>query len=102
MRPRRNHAACLYQSYFVVYGGQNTNEDILDEIIIINLESKKPRWRSFKVPGHVNHRLVYVPNLTGGNKIVSGQFWWPQIPLVDTVDQQIEVSNDIMIFPIMF
>lgn len=30
IRPRKNHATCIYQSYYVVYGGQNTNEDILN------------------------------------------------------------------------
>lgn len=29
IKPRRNHAACLYQSYFVVYGGQNVTEDAI-------------------------------------------------------------------------
>lgn len=83
----------------MVYGGQNVSEDIIGEVIVLNLDSKKPRWRSFKAPARVNHQLIYIPNLSGGNKEYLYSFGGLKYRS-DTMEE--EISNDIVLFPISF
>lgn len=60
IKTRKSHSACVYSRYYLVYGGLDESEEIINEISWINMECRKPRWKYFNLPGRFNHRMVVV------------------------------------------
>lgn len=60
IKTRKNHSACVYGKHYLVYGGLNESEDMINEISWVNLEQKKSRWRYFTVEGRFNHKMAVI------------------------------------------
>jgi hypothetical protein len=58
VKTRKNHSASVYGKYYLVYGGLDENEEIINEISWINMDCKKSRWKSFSLQGRFNHKMV--------------------------------------------
>ena len=66
VKTRKNHSAAVYGRYYLVYGGLDESEEVIDELSWINVEQKKPRWKSFSIQGRFNHKMVAIE--PGSNK----------------------------------
>lgn len=60
VKTRKNHAACCYGKYYIVHGGLDEEEKVVNEINWINLEGKKQRWKHLVVEGRFNHKMIVV------------------------------------------
>lgn len=59
-KTRKNHSACVYNKYYLVYGGLDESEEVINEISWINLDCKKSRWKYFAMQGRFNHKMAVV------------------------------------------
>lgn len=46
IKNRKSHAACMYGKFYIVYGGIDDSEEVINEISWVNIEERKSRWRS--------------------------------------------------------
>lgn len=60
IKTRKNHAACTYGKYYLVYGGLNESEEMINEISWISLDQKRSRWKYFGVEGRFNHKMIVI------------------------------------------
>ena len=48
----------LVSKYYLVHGGLDANDEVLHQLSWINLEQKRPRWKTLSLQPRFNHRLV--------------------------------------------
>lgn len=59
---RKSHSSCMYQKYYIIYGGINDCEEVLGEINWIALDGKKLRWKTAQAVPRFNHKIVPISN----------------------------------------
>ena len=65
IKTRKNHSTTVYGKFYLVYGGLDESEEVINEISWINVEQKKPRWKSYPIQGRFNHKLVAIEPSNG-------------------------------------
>ena len=60
VKTRKSHSATVYGKYYLVYGGLDESEELINEISWINMDCKKSRWKYFPIQGRFNHKMMVI------------------------------------------
>ena len=65
VKNRKNHAACIYQKFYLVYGGIDDSEEVISSLSWTIVDEKKHRWKHKKVDGKYNHKMAILETQLG-------------------------------------